>query len=155
MPVLARHIRLQRVIGLALDAFVVVVLPLIVITHRVANAVNLRGVSRGVASWLGHFHRLCSASSRLKLAALCYSLGPLPGSQPGTLTEQRGAVRLALELANRGLLAARPVEARIADFVGAAADNVDRAAWMQSVATRSSDFGRLDRRADVGPAPAS
>jgi hypothetical protein len=66
--VLARHIRLERVIGLVLGAFVVVVLPLIVITHRVANAVNLRGVSWGVASWLGHFHRLPLASSRSKLA---------------------------------------------------------------------------------------
>jgi hypothetical protein len=81
--VLARHIRLQRVIGLVVGPFVVVVLPLIVITHRVANAVNWRGVSRGVASWLGHFHRLRSTSSWLKLAALCYSLGPLPGSEPG------------------------------------------------------------------------
>jgi hypothetical protein len=88
--VLARQIRLERVIGLGLvlGTFVIVVLPLIVITHRVANAVNLRGVSRGVAAWLGHFHRFCSASARLKLAALSYSLGPLPGSQPGTLTEQ-------------------------------------------------------------------
>ena len=57
-----------------MGALVVTFLPLIVISHRVADAVNLRGV-RGVASWLGHFNRFCSSSSRLKLAVTRHSLG--------------------------------------------------------------------------------
>jgi hypothetical protein len=99
LPVLAlaRHISFRRVIvlGLVLGGCVLVLLPLIVITHRVADAVNLRGVSRGVASWLGHFHRLCSATSRGFNLALRNSLGPPPGLSQATLYED-GAARTAL-----------------------------------------------------------
>lgn len=47
------------------------------IAHGFADAVNLRGVSWRVASWLGHFHRSCSASSSGRPAVIPHSLGPL------------------------------------------------------------------------------